>query len=282
MRRVSGGVDPVKRWGLRVHGERMRPSRRVLLGLMVMLASTASAQERGVDLASPTVRGVDLASQAPPASAPEERAEAEPTSASRVVGIEVWLGTRAPIDLGLSARLVFFERLYLHGDVGAGVYGGLFDLVASRLASEDAGTVARRLAHGAFVGRIGLGVRPFGDEGPELSVAYLGIRRSASVDAATLAAAAGMRAQPRDVEASLRIAAVHVELGWSLRVGERWLVRPTIGWAHGLRTRMRLEASTGASAAERAALASVEDTLTRGLRARARTPTLGVQLGLRF
>lgn len=235
-----------------------------------------------MDLTSPVVRGMDLASQAQRAPAPEESADTEPTSASRAVGVEVLLAAHAPIDLGLSARVVFFDRLYLQGGVGVGIYGGLFDRVASRLASEESGAVARGLAHGAFVGRVGLGLRPFGDEGPEVSLAYLGIRRTARLDAATLAVAAGMRAQPRDVEASLRIAAVHVELGWSLRAGERWLVRPTVGWAHGLRARVRLEASTGASAAEREALASVEDTLTRGLRARARIPTLGLQLGVRF
>lgn len=201
-------------------------------------------------------------------------------NATRRVGVEVMLGTTAPLDVGVTARLVLFERLYVYGGLGVGVYGGIYDAVASGLVNDNAGSIARSLGNGAFVGRVGIGVRPFG-EGLELSVGYLGIRRGVSVDAATVAGAAGMSAQPRDVDASMRIAAIHVELGWSLRLGERVLLRPTIGWAHGLHARVGLT-SEGANATERAAIASVEESLTRGLRDRARTPTLGLQVGMRF
>jgi len=256
----------------------------------LLFGGSARAQESGAALGDPREVGTTRAH--------EERAEphdrpsndrpsnahdsdvGEVTERARRVGVEVMLGTTAPLDVGVSARLVLFERLYVYGGLGVGVYGGVYDAVASGLVNDDAGSIARSLGNGALVGRIGVGVRPFG-EGLELSVGYLGIRRGVSVDASTVAAAAGMSAQPRDVDASMRIAAIHVELGWSLRLGERVLLRPTIGWAHGLGARVGLS-SEGASATERAAIASIEDSLTRGLRDRARTPTLGLQVGMRF
>lgn len=271
----------------------MRPTSyasRVLLSVgfaSVLLGRPAFAQESGAALDGP--RRVTEASTRDTAPASTDRpTNADDSSdttdvserATRRVGVEVMLGTTAPLDVGVSARLVLFERLYVYGGLGVGVYGGVYDAVASGLVNDDAGSIARSLGNGAFVGRIGVGVRPFG-EGLELSIGYLGIRRGVSVDASTVAAAAGMSAQPRDVDASMRIAAIHVELGWTLRLGERVLLRPTIGWAHGLGARVGLS-SEGASATERAAIASIEESLTRGLRDRARTPTLGLHVGMRF
>lgn len=253
----------------------------------VLLGRPAFAQESGTALDGPR-RVTEASSQHATPASPDRSTNANDSSEAtdvsdrpaRRVGVEVMLGTTAPLDVGVSARLVLFERLYVYGGLGVGVYGGVYDAVASGLVNDDAGSIARLLGNGAFVGRIGVGVRPFG-EGLELSVGYLGIRRGVSVDASTVAAAAGMSAQPRDVDASMRIAAIHVELGWGLRLGERVLLRPTIGWAHGLGARVGLS-SEGASATERAAIASIEDSLTRGLRDRARTPTLGLQVGMRF
>ncbi|MEZ4247607.1 MAG: hypothetical protein R3B99_05145 [Polyangiales bacterium] len=252
-----------------------------------LVASPLSAQERGEALDAPTARSQNTASapsrgtSARNVDASVNAREVARTEGARAVGLELMLGTTAPLDLGLTARVVFFERFYAYGGLGVGIYGGLYDAVASSLANDDAGSVARSLGNGAFVGRLGVGVRPFGAEGLELSFGYLGIRRGVTVDAAEVAAAAGMSTQPRDVDASLRIRAIQVELGWSLRVGERLLLRPTVGWAHGLKSRVGLSAE-GASAAERAALGSIEETLTRNLDRRARTPTLGLQMGLRF
>lgn len=271
----------------------MRPTSyacRVLLSSVlasVLLGRPASAQESGAALDGPR-RVTEASSQHATPASPDRSTNADDSSEAtdvsdrpaRRVGVEVMLGTTAPLDVGVSARLVLFERLYVYGGLGVGVYGGVYDAVASGLVNDDAGSLARLLGNGAFVGRIGIGVRPFG-EGLELSIGYLGIRRGVSVDASTVAAAAGMSAQPRDVDASMRIAAIHVELGWSLRLGERVLLRPTVGWAHGLGARVGLS-SEGASATERAAIASIEDSLTRGLRDRARTPTLGLQVGMRF
>ncbi|MCB9602716.1 MAG: hypothetical protein H6721_08380 [Sandaracinus sp.] len=248
-----------------------------------LVASPLSAQERGEALDAPTAARAPSQTPAQNLDASVNAREVARTEAStsRTIGLEVMLGTTAPLDLGVAARVVFFERLYAYVGLGVGIYGGLYDAVASGLANDDAGAVARSLGNGAFVGRLGVGVRPFGAEGLELSFGYLGIRRGVTVDAAEVAAAAGMSTQPRDVDASLRIRAIQVELGWSLRVGERLLLRPTVGWAHGLKSRVGLSAE-GASAAERAALASIDDTLTRNLDRRARTPTLGLQMGLRF
>jgi hypothetical protein len=244
-----------------------------------LFGGSVHAQDSGAALDAPRSVTETRARSADDSSNSSDATEVSERSTRRV-GIEVMLGTTAPLDVGVSARLVLFERLYVYGGLGVGVYGGVYDAVASGLVNEDAGSIARSLGNGAFVGRVGVGVRPFG-EGLELSVGYLGIRRGVSVDASTVAGAAGMSAQPRDVDASMRIAAIHVELGWSLRLGERVLLRPTIGWAHGLGARVGLS-SEGASATERAAIASIEESLTRGLRDRARTPTLGLQVGLRF
>lgn len=263
----------------------MRPksyAARVLLSVgfaSALFGGSVHAQDSGAALDAPRSVTETRARSADDSSNSSDATEVSERSTRRV-GIEVMLGTTAPLDVGVSARLVLFERLYVYGGLGVGVYGGVYDAVASGLVNDDAGSIARSLGNGAFVGRVGVGVRPFG-EGLELSVGYLGIRRGVSVDASTVAGAAGMIAQPRDVDASMRIAAIHVELGWSLRLGERVLLRPTIGWAHGLGARVGLS-SEGASATERAAIASIEESLTRGLRDRARTPTLGLQVGMRF
>ncbi|MCU0675481.1 MAG: hypothetical protein MUE69_22135 [Myxococcota bacterium] len=269
----------------------MRPksyAARVLLSVgfaSALFGGSVRAQESGAALDGPRnvtearTRAADVSSRDRAENAIDSSGSTSERTTRRV-GVELMLGTTAPLDVGVNARLVLFERVYVYGGLGVGVYGGVYDAVASGLVNGDAGSIARSLGNGAFVGRIGVGVRPFG-EGLELSIGYLGIRRGVSVDASTVAAAAGMSAQPRDVDASMRIAAIHVELGWSLRLGERVLLRPTVGWAHGLGARVGLS-SEGASATERAAIASIEESLTRGLRDRARTPTLGLQVGMRF
>src|SRR5690606_25515989 len=122
----------------------MRPTSyacRVLLSSVlasVLLGRPASAQESGAALDGPR-RVTEASSQHATPASPDRSTNADDSSEAtdvsdrpaRRVGVEVMLGTTAPLDVGVSARLVLFERLYVYGGLGVGVYGGVYDAVAS-------------------------------------------------------------------------------------------------------------------------------------------------------
>ncbi len=198
---------------------------------------------------------------------------AAPAAAQRPVRLEVLAGSTAPLDLGAGARVVLFDRLILGGSVGGGVYGDLFGAIAEPLAGVGAATVARGLANGALVGRLSVGVHPFGD-GFELVFGYTVIQRSTTFAPGTFGA------QAPAVDAALLLHALHGELAWTIAIGD-FLVRPAIGWTQAVGAEVEL-ATERRNRRVDAALADTEASLEAAIATYAMTPTVSLGLGYRF
>jgi hypothetical protein len=246
------------------------PSRLVSLALSalllpLLLTAPAVAQPRAVDA---------LGAPALPLPAPG--------SSTSPVRLELLGGSTAPLDASLHARVLFFDRVIVSASAGASVYGGVVQELVRGYGGEAAGELATNLGNGFFVGRLGLGFRPFGDLGLELGASYVLLHRAARLDGAVVAAVFGAPSSSMDVHAEVAIHALSAELAWSFVVLEHFVLRVGLGWTHALAADVRLRAEgEGAAQAQqaidRAAAQTREAITTYGM-----TPTASLQLGYRF
>jgi hypothetical protein len=198
---------------------------------------------------------------------------AAPASAQSPVRVELLAGTDAPLDLGVQARLVIVDRFLLGASAGVGVYGDLFGAIAEPLAGREAASIVSGLANGAFVGRLSLGVRPFGD-GFELVFGYTVIQRSTSFAAGTFGA------QSPAVSADLLLHALHGELAWAIAIGD-FMIRPALGWTQAIGSEVGL-ASDGRNPQVDEALDRNEANVESAISSYAMTPTVSLAVGYRF
>lgn len=232
-------------------------------------SSSASAQERGEPGA-----GLD----APPVSSASLGADAELADEPSVVSAEILAGTTLPLDVSIGARLVLAQRFFAETSVGRTAYGSLAGSVALSLGGEEVATLIEPAFSGAWVFRIGLGVRPFGQGGPELSVGYARLGTSATWSAADLS----LPASAGELSADITLHMVYVELGWSIDVYGPLFLRPAIGWSQVLDANTQLSSSANLSAQAAAAMATAETTADGVIEDYGKTPTLSLAIGARF
>jgi hypothetical protein len=250
---------------------------------MLALAGTSGARAQDAQGAealaapAPTLS----ASRAPAASIPDA-----PSGAPSLVRVQLLAGATVPIDLELSARVVFFDRLFVGGSLGFGVYGSLFAAVA-RPFSAPAGQLVSPVANGAFVASVSAGVRPFGGSGFELVAGYTMLHASSSFAPATVSAALGNQLSlppgVPDLLLDTTLHALHVELGWTILIAEHLLIRPALGWTQVLAATTTLSTHPAIAVPQVSArLASSADTIDSALTKYGMTPTFSLALGYQF
>jgi hypothetical protein len=232
-----------------------------LAALLSLTTTTTFAQEDARELAEPPAEAVE-------ATAPLQ--------------VEALVGTTAPIDVSVGARAVIYDRLLVSSSLGVGVYGGFIGAIAGSVGGEAVGDIAQELTNGVVVFRAGLGVRPFGNGGPELLASYALLHRSPTFDLATLAAAYDLEAPSGDVDASLTLHAVHFEFGWTIAIGDGFIVRPAFGWLHPIDGTAELDVPQAQTARQERVVSEVEAELDDALTSYVMTPTLSISAGWRF
>lgn len=211
-------------------------------------------------------------------AAPPEAEEAS----SAPIAVEAFIGTTAPIDVHVGARVIAFDRVFAGASLGVSMYGGVMGAIARPFGGDEVGDMVTELANGVVVFRAGAGVRPFGGGGPELVVSYALLHRSATLDLATLARAWDISAPQEDVDVSLTLHAVHFEFGWTIAIADSFLLRPAFGWLHPLDGSAGLEVASADTARERRLVSEIETEVQDALTSYVMTPTISLSAGWRF
>lgn len=252
------------------------------LGLLVLLSASPASGQVPTELAGYDDPGflyeprapLDLGLDPPPPGDPGP------------FRLELMGGSMAPIDVGLTARLIVLDRLVLSLGMGAGAYGQLAQVLGTAVAGEEAGTVSRHLVSGLFALHLSAGLRPIEGEGLEILGGYSLLYRDARLDASSLLSALGAQSEEGTrLDVELMLHAVHVELAWTFVVLEHFLVRPAIGWLHVVRADSSLDVvpPAGSSAVDvQGAMDDAESTLEEALSTYGMTPTLSLSIGYRF
>ena len=209
-----------------------------------------------------------------------------PSDAPSPVRLEVLVGATAPIDVDLSARVVLFDRLFVGGSLGFGVYGGLF-AAAVQPFDSGAAQLASPIADSVFVASVSAGFRPFAGYGLELVGGYTLLHATPSLDAATVSAALGTQltlpAGISTLQLDATLQALHVELGWTIVVADHFLIRPALGWTQTLAASATVSTTpTIAIPQVAAALDATSQLITSALTSYAMTPTVSLAVGYRF
>lgn len=247
-----------------------------VVALLFCWSLPASAQEPPTPEASEEERGGELATPPPAEEVPAEDPPA--TDEPSLVGVEVLAATTLPFDVSLGARLVLAGRFFAETSVGRSVYGGVAGSVALSLGGEEVATLIEPAFSNAWVFRLGLGVRPFGQGGPELSVGYARLGSAATWSAADLS----LPSSAGELTADITLHMLYVELGWSIDVYGPLFLRPAIGWSQVLNANTELSSSANLSGQAAAALATAETTAEAIIEQYGKTPTLSLAIGARF
>lgn len=202
------------------------------------------------------------------------------------VRLEVLAGATVPIDVHLSARVVLFDRLFIGGSLGFGVYGSLFAAAVQPFDSRAA-QLAAPIADGVFVASVSAGFRPFAGYGLELVGGYTLLHATPSLDAATVSAALGTQlnlpAGLSTLQLDATLQALHVELGWTIVIADHFLLRPALGWTQTLAASATVSTTpTIAIPQVAAALDATSQLITSALTSYAMTPTVSLAVGYRF
>lgn len=258
----------------------MRPFRSPLESTLPLLALLCwsfplSAQEEGHSLDAPPPTQAEQSLEETPANTPAN--EAREGAQSLFTG-EVLAGTTLPLDVSLGARLVLAGRFFAETSIGRSAYGGLAGSVALSLGGEEVATLIEPAFSGAWVFRLGLGVRPFGQGGPELSVGYARMGTSATWSAADLS----LPSSAGELSAEISLHMIYVELGWSIDVYGPLFLRPAIGWSQVLNASVDLSSSANLSGQAATALVTAGTTAQATIEQYGKTPTLSLAIGARF
>jgi hypothetical protein len=226
-------------------------------------------------------RGLEAPPPAEPARAREVATENEvapQNEVARLVTAELLAGTTLPLDVFLGARLVLAGRFFAETSMGRSAYGGLAGSVALSLGGEEVATLIEPAFSSAWVFRLGLGVRPFGQGGPELSAGYARVGSAATWSAADLS----LPSSAGEVSAELTLHMLYVELGWAIDVYGPLFLRPAIGWSQVMSASVQLSSSANLSRQAATALITAETTAEAIIEQYGKTPTLSLAIGARF
>ncbi len=219
---------------------------------------------------------------ASPATAQETPAGARALSAPRAPSSPAFA---LDLTLDLVLPLVLAGRVALQVPGGVVIYvagGGLPATLVD--AVNDVGTgwgawtasdaaMARELLAGATWLECGLGLRPAGTPGIELSVGYVLLWSHRTIEGGMLSTDAGLAGL------DVAVQAVHAELGWQTTLGP-FVLRIAAGWVHGAATNVSLvQADTSSGAGD---LEPLEQALDEEVARRAFGPTLTMALGVRL
>ncbi|MEM9864260.1 MAG: hypothetical protein AAF938_21855 [Myxococcota bacterium] len=199
-------------------------------------------------------------------------------SGPRIFSVEVLLGTTVPIDVHVGANFVLFERVFLNASVGRGAYGGAIGSIAGAFGGDEVQSIVEDLYGSAWTTRFGVGVRPFGRGGPELVLGVGRLRADGVWNAGTFSLPAALG----DVGIEARMTLFYAELGWTLRLGKRFLLRPSVGWTQTIGASTRATTTANLSSQVQAGVAAAESLVEDALRSYGRTPTLGLAFGVSF
>lgn len=205
-------------------------------------------------------------------------------------------------DFGLDIAADILLPLAVGGRVTLQVPGGILIHVVAGLvptfmtdAVNDVGTgwgawnaddarVARTLLDNATVLEFGVGIRPAGTPGLELSVGYLLVWSHVMTSPGALWGGTN----PLDESGGrgrlgidLTIDAIHAELAWQTVLLDHLCLRVSVGWVHGFRETLSLT-TDGRSASQTEVRESVERSLEQEVSRRAFGPSVGVALGVRL
>lgn len=239
------------------------------------------AQEEGADeLGAPEFAELDEAetdqAEADADDASDERAD-EARDGDAALALEVHAGTAAPLDVFVGANVVLGERLLLTTSIGVSAYRRAIDSVALRFGGEESAEIVTPLLFGATVVRLGVGLRLFGNGGPEVLAGYSRIMGSATWDAGSF----GIPARFGEISASVGINAVYAELGWAISIGNAF-IRPAIGFTRALGTRISVSAEDANEAQTEVASEAAREAVDGALDDFGMTPTLSLSIGGRF
>ncbi len=261
-------------------------------GAEALTAPSPSAAPTPVS--APPAAATSLPAHAPASLAPRPSARPAPvpdapdapSDAPSPVRLEVLVGATVPIDVDLSARLVLFDRLFIGGSLGFGVYGSLFSAAVQPFDSRAA-QLAAPIADGVFVATVSAGFRPFAGYGLELVGGYTLLHATPSLDAATVSAALGTQltlpAGLSTLQLDATLQALHVELGWTIVIADHFLIRPALGWTQTLAASATVSTTpTVAIPQVAAALDATSQLITSALTSYAMTPTVSLAVGYRF
>lgn len=253
-----------------------------MLFLCGSLSASAQEMEPPQTATSEEAHGLDVPPSAdvtPESEAAEEQETTpEPDASPSFVTGEVLAGTTLPLDVSLGARLVLGGRFFVETSIGRSAYGALAGSVALSLGGEEVATLIEPAFSSAWVFRLGVGVRPFGQGGPELSVGYARMASSATWSAADLS----LPSSAGKLSAQISLHMIYVELGWSIDVYGPLFLRPAIGWSQVVGANVDLSSSANLSGQAATALVSAGTTAEAILEQYGRTPTLSLAIGARF
>lgn len=244
-----------------------------IAALLVVLLSSApcGAQERAAELTSPLRRS---------GSARQVEARGEAGAAPRAGGfaLDLSVATTLPLVVGGTMGLEVPGHVVVRvgGGCVPGAYVDAINAVGVGWGAYDArsGQLASALLASAMWLELGLGLRPAGTPGIELSVSYVLLWSQGHVDPSAFGAST------RQAGLDLTIDAVHGELAWQSEPVEHVYFRIAIGWAQAFDRHVALAAA--GDTGEQAALRSAGDALSQTVARYAFGPTLGASLGMRL
>lgn len=215
-------------------------------------------------------------------AAPEDGVQAEEGEAGdSPFGVEILAGTTAPIDVSLGARLVLVDRLLVSGSIGRAAYGSLWSGIARGAIGDAGATLIDPLFEDAWAARLGVGVRPFGQTGIELTVGYARLWTSAAWDMAAAAEVLGWQdgGVSGELTASIGIDAFYVELGLTMKLFDLILLRPAIGWMQTTSARATLSTTMDVPPEMEAMLSEGGAAVGAAIERYGMTPTLSLSAG---
>jgi hypothetical protein len=204
-----------------------------------------------------------------------------PAPSASPVRVELLGGTTTPIDVGVMARVSFFDRILIGGSIGATVYGAPIGGLVQSYSGAPIGDLVHTLIDGGLALRVIAGVRPFGSDGLELSFAYVHLEHGTSVSSAQIASAFGAQLPFDSVDASVTLHALAGELAWNIVLFDHLLIRPAVGWTQAFAANASLSAA-GASDQVAAGLDAAAQVVSAALARYAMTPTASLSIGYRF
>jgi len=214
--------------------------------------------------------------------------------------IDVTVGTRVPLDLGVRGRVELPGRVQVGFGVGY-LPGGYVDVINSAAqafnAYDDAtASVIRSAIKSSLVTSIDAGWRPIEKRGLRFGVGYSFVALGGDAAASDLVAAASGSEPPSEGEGGRRggdalsydlAASLHLvrpEVGWTFLFGDRWVLDAGLGGLFTMSSAATVEPefTPSAPAAQTAFTKATEVWLVETLDRYVHSPTVSVAVGMRF
>lgn len=256
--------------------------------LFSVTPALVSAQTAAVEPEEPRVEETDALEEGAPGpegvetDAPGDVGEAEPDE----IAFDLTAGTHFPVSVGIEGQLELPARVLVRVHLGwmPSGYVDVINGVATAFNWYDQVTadLVSAAIDQAFVGRIGVGWRPFANEGFEFSLGYSLVIGGGSVTSAeAIEAASGRQVAPRgDAAVPLRttLHALHARIAWRWILAEHFVIRAAVGYVHTIHADTAIDLDVRTGAAIDLAETYLDDILTSyGL-----SPELQLTAGYRF